>query len=261
MEWFRHNSNNHNDIIVLSFLDKFGHFGPFFYYTFIELCVEKISKKKSEEFTADHCRIVLHTSTVTSVMRAKLPRVQLALLHGSSMEQWEFSANNDAICVYFPKLLELLGRDAVRVHNVRAPSAHGASYITIQDKTIQDNTVTITENTQNQIAVAFDKKPLVKENALVSNSVQNFEDSFRPEVQEFKKIIDELNLGSQPTIKKSVVKIAEYFEFVAEDFRTWCNDKINSPAMARIETKARQRSYFSVSLLKQVGVIARKEKQ
>lgn len=257
MEWFRHDSNNHNNITVLSFLDKFGHFGPFFYYTFMELCVEKISKKKTEEFTADHFRFILHTPTVTSVMRAKLPRIQRALLHGSSMDQWEFSADNDAIRVYFPKLLELLGRDSIRAHQVRAPSAPGASYKTLQDITKQDIT---RHNNQTQIIVA-DKKPLVKENTLRSNSVQSFEDSYKPEVQEFREFIKGLPLGSRPSIKKNVVKIAEHFEFVIDNFETWCNDKINSPAMERIKTDEGRRNYFEVALLRQIGAIAEKEKQ
>jgi len=257
MEWFRHNSSNHNNITVLSFLDKFGHFGPFFYYTFMELCVEKISKKKTEEFTADHCRIILHTPTVTSVMRAKLPRVQRALLHGSSMDQWEFSANNDAICVYFPKLLELLGRDAIRVHTVRALGASGASYITVDNNTLHYKTV---EDTQNQITAA-DKKPLIKENTTKYNSTHNFEVSLKPEVQQFRELIKELGLGSQPTIKKSVVKIAEHFEFVVEDFHSWCTSTINSPTFSKIETKEAQQKYFAVALLSEIGEITRRERK
>lgn len=118
---------------------------------------------------------------------------------------------------------------------------HSALYSIVSDSIVVDVT-----NRNAQITAT--EKPLLKENALGSNSAQRFDDSYKPEILEFRKVIEEIGITSSPSLKRMVPDIARSYEFNVEDFRTWCRDIINSDFFNRISDNGKRSRYFIAAL-------------
>lgn len=96
------------------------------------------------------------------------------------------------------------------------------------------------------------------ENQLVNkniiSSVQKFEDSFKPEVLEFKKIIDQFEITSMPSLKRIVPDIAKGFNYKTQDFKDWCESAINSKAMKNIDNANDRARYFVAAIKREIGL-------
>ncbi len=161
----------------------------------------------------------------------------------------------------------LLRQRAAGVASHKARSAHGVKNPTVVEPPSTDvevwrSSYSYSPSSSNSISNTVDvvliqtppENKFVKENTLESNSVQRFEDSYKPEVLEFKKIIDQFEITSMPSLKRIVPDIAKGFNYKTQDFKDWCESAINSKAMKNIDNNNDRARYFVAAIKREIGL-------
>lgn len=118
------------------------------------------------------------------------------------------------------------------------------SYSSSSSNRIINNSVVVVQTPpENQLA-----------NKNITSSVQRFDDMFNPEILEFKKIIDELEIKSMPSLKRIIPDIARSYEYKSEDFKSWCIAVINSNSIKNIDNANDRARYFVAAIKREIGL-------
>lgn len=249
MRWFKHFSDNHRGKSMQTLFDEMGHLGMSSWYILMEMCTEKLEKKWDKKLEDSDCLFEFHQRVVRRNLRISPTNLGRLLDICQSFGLLSFRIVGDIIEIKMPILLDLLESDQKKSRrcSVRiAPESRLESELKLELNVDVDAELKLLKD------VTTTEKPLLKENTLRSNSAQRFDDSYKPEVLEFRKIIEELGITSSPSLKRMVPDIARSYEFNVEDFRTWCRDILNSDYFSRISDNGKRTRYFIAALKDEV---------
>lgn len=129
MNYFKHFVDAHRGISLQTLFDKFGHAGPYCYWILVELCMEKLTKDRDEEFTDAHCHFRFTARTLKNAFRVNRAKVESMLNHFSTLALLSLEVDDQEFKIHMPKLLEYLDRDSKRTRPRR-----GLARIKIEDK-------------------------------------------------------------------------------------------------------------------------------
>lgn len=107
-----------------SLINQLGLEGLARYWILVEICAEKLSKEKDEEYTEAHCVFRFDQRYMRDTLRThQLSRLSMFLRCVADVGLMSFSCEDNVIVISMPKLLEYLDRDSKRARTKRAPSA------------------------------------------------------------------------------------------------------------------------------------------
>ena len=127
----------------------------------------------------------------------------------------------------------------------RSSYSYSSSSSSSSSNRIINNSVDVVEKTPPE-------NKLVNKN--ITSSVQKFDDMFKPEILEFKKIIDELEIKSMPSLRRIIPDIARSYEYKSEDFKSWCLAVINSNSIKNIDNANDRARYFVAAIKREIGL-------
>lgn len=120
MKFFKHFCDSHRGRSIQILIKKHGFAGVGRYWTFIELCAEKLEKMPDEEFSDAHCNFEFEK---TFLMRAlgyhNLTHTRRYLSDMQVIGLCWVSDTDVTYKCYVPKLLESLDRDSRRARKIR----------------------------------------------------------------------------------------------------------------------------------------------
>lgn len=125
MKFFKHFTDAHRGRSVQAILDDLGHEGHSCFWILVEMCAEKLEKRRDEEYTAEHCKFTFSSRLVRANLRLRSTKVQLLLNSYSVLGLLRFKLDENEIEIEMPKLLESIDRDTNRARPARGQSAAG----------------------------------------------------------------------------------------------------------------------------------------
>lgn len=94
------------------------------YWTIVEMCAEKMTKEKDQEYTDSHCNFEFNTSYIRDTLALhRTATLSMYLRWFGDVGLMSSQCTDDVTSIYMPKLLECLDRDTKRARTERAPSA------------------------------------------------------------------------------------------------------------------------------------------
>lgn len=124
MKFIKHFTDAHRGKSMRLLLKKFGPAGIGRYWILVELCAEKMTKGKDEEFTEKHCVFEFERSYLsTSLGFGNLHQCSTYLAAMADLGLCSVEEGADLCRCSMPKLLECLDRDTKRARTERAPTA------------------------------------------------------------------------------------------------------------------------------------------
>ena len=249
MKWFKHFSDNYRGRSINHLFNEMGHTGVACYYILMELCAEKLERFPDKNLENSDCLFNFSLRFVRQNLRISLAKVELFLGFCSDLGLLSFEISGENLKIEMPILLDLLEYDQKKSRQRRATIAPEKRHDRAYNRTEYNITDDVVAKTPTPIQKSF-----VNKNTSNHNSVHKFEALFKPENEEFKKIIDELEIKSMPSLKRMIPQIAESYEYNHESFRSWCVSVINSNSMKNIENVNDRARYFVAAIKREIGV-------
>lgn len=124
MKFIKHFTDAHRGKSMRLLLKKFGPAGIGRYWILVELCAEKMTKGKDEEFTEKHCVFEFERSYLsTSLGFGNLHQCSTYLAAMADLGLCSVEESADLCRCSMPKLLECLDRDTKRARKERGQAA------------------------------------------------------------------------------------------------------------------------------------------
>lgn len=124
MKFFKHFTDAHRGKSLQQLKRRFGFDGIGRYWTFIELCAEKMTKEQASEFTEEHCVFEFERSyLMLSLGYANLKQASSYLQAMAELGLCSVEAQGELYRCSVPKLLECMDRDSKRARQERAAGA------------------------------------------------------------------------------------------------------------------------------------------
>lgn len=124
MKFFKHFTDAHRGRSLQSLKSRLGMDGIGRYWILVEICAEKMTKSKEEEYTEKHCRFTFDRRYLRDTLAThQISGVEKFLRCLTDVELMSYTSSDDVIEIYMPKLLESLDRDVSRARTVRAVAA------------------------------------------------------------------------------------------------------------------------------------------
>lgn len=247
MKWFKHFSDNHRGKSMQTLFDEMGHLGMSSWYILMEMCTEKLEKKWDKNLEDSDCLFEFHQRIVRRNLRISQTNLGRLLDICQGFGLLSFRIIGDIIEIKMPILLDLLESDQKKS---RRCSVRIAPATRLESKLELNVDVDVVQNTPSTNA----ENSLVKENMHKHNSTRKFDDMFKPEILEFKKIIDELEIKSMPSLRRIIPDIARSYEYKSEDFKSWCLAVINSNSIKNIDNANDRARYFVAAIKREIGL-------
>lgn len=114
MRWFKHFIDQNRSPAIAHIKRQLGMAGIGCYWQLIEVCAEKMEKRRDENYGERHCSFLFDVSQLASILGCKLNRVEVILKIFQECSELQFSKDNFIIKIEMPKLLEFLDRDTDR---------------------------------------------------------------------------------------------------------------------------------------------------
>lgn len=94
----------------------------------------------------------------------------------------------------------------------------------------------------------------IQEGSQEPTATERFNERFRKEIPEFKKIIESLKIPS-PSLKRIVPDVARAFNYQTKDFESWIEGITGSPGFQKISDSQGRSRYFVNSLKREINYI------
>ena len=95
----------------MALFEEFGHMGPCAYYFLVEMCAEKLEKRKNGAVTEEDCEFNFSSTLVRQNLHISQTRVRLLLDFCSTIGLLRYDVYEKFINIKMPKLLEYLDSD------------------------------------------------------------------------------------------------------------------------------------------------------
>ena len=94
------------------------------YWVLVELCAEKMTKEKTEEYGDQHCHFEFNTGYIRDTLGLhQTSTLAMYLRWYSDVGVMSAQCSNDVTSIYMPKLLECIDRDSKRARTERGATA------------------------------------------------------------------------------------------------------------------------------------------
>ncbi|RYD27406.1 MAG: hypothetical protein EOP89_04830 [Lysobacteraceae bacterium] len=123
MKFFKHYCDARNGTTMNSIFEADGHRGVSCYWMLVELCAGLMNKDRDEEWTEDHCKFQIHDRELRSNLRVTRATLASILRLYGTKTALRSQLIGSVWHIEFPKLLEILNRDAKRTRPGRATDA------------------------------------------------------------------------------------------------------------------------------------------
>lgn len=135
MKFFKHFTDAHRGTSMQAILNKMGHKGHSAWWILVELCAEKMEKRRDEEFTEEHCKFVFDERFLRDSLRLSGANVAAYLHQYATMALLRCDLVKGEWHLEMPKLLESMDRDTKRTRPGRGQDAPKIKIeIKIEDK-------------------------------------------------------------------------------------------------------------------------------
>lgn len=124
MKFFKHFVDAHRGKSMQLLMKKYGPAGVGRYWYFVELCAEKLTKEKDEEYTEAHCVFEFEMAYLMRCLAyGNLKQCSTYLRGLSDLGLCSVEEVNDVYVTSMPKLLECMDRDSKRARIERGAGA------------------------------------------------------------------------------------------------------------------------------------------
>jgi hypothetical protein len=123
VKFFKHYCDARNGITMNAIFEADGHRGVSCYWMLVEMCAERMNKKRDEEWSEDDCVFKIHDRELRSNLRVTRTTAASILRLYGTMAALRAELIGSVWHIEFPKLLEILNRDAKRTRPGRATDA------------------------------------------------------------------------------------------------------------------------------------------
>lgn len=114
MRWFKHFIDQNRSSAIAYIKRELGMAGIGCYWQLIEVCAERMEKRRDENYCEQHCSFSFDVSQLANILGCKPKRVEIILSVFQERSQLQFSRDKFIVKIEMPKLLEFLDRDTDR---------------------------------------------------------------------------------------------------------------------------------------------------